>query len=275
VKKFHTGKPSPAFVVAVFALLVAMSGTGYAVTQLPGNSVGTKQLKHQAVTTKKIAHNAVTSAKVAGNTLKGRDIEESTLKQVPEAAHADAATTATKADTATTATKADTATNADKLQGKTPGDFVSSGAYKHVVLKLQDGDEREIVRNGPLSLYARCATVAGNDTLRIYAKTDVDGAIMYASWGDSLDGSNAGDFLDTTTPEANREFDNSANGSAGSSGAAATPTGVTKIVDHYDDNHLIAPSGQAISWEGESELLAFNYLGARCLIAGDIHLWNL
>jgi hypothetical protein len=50
---------------------------------------------------------------------------------------------------------------------------------------------------------------------------------------------------------------------------------VTKIVDHYDDNHLIAPTGEAISWEGEAELLAFNYLGARCLVAGTVHLYRL
>ncbi len=112
---------------------------------------------------------------------------------------------------------------------------------------MQDGDEREIVRNGPLSIYARCATVAGNDTIRMYAKTDVDGAIMFTGWGDSLDGSTAGDFLDTTTPETDREWDNSANGAPGTQTNAAVVTGVTKIVDHYDDNYLIAPGGQAIS----------------------------
>jgi hypothetical protein len=50
---------------------------------------------------------------------------------------------------------------------------------------------------------------------------------------------------------------------------------VTKIVDHYDNNHLIAPTGAAISWESEAELIAFNYLGARCLIAGTVHLYSL
>jgi hypothetical protein len=57
--------------------------------------------------------------------------------------------------------------------------------------------------------------------------------------------------------------------------SASTPTGVTAIMDRYDDNHLIAPTGEAISWESESELLAFNYLGARCLVAGDVHIYKL
>jgi hypothetical protein len=167
------------------------------------------------------------------------------------------------------------AADADELDGLDSTEFISDGEYQRVLVRMQAGDEREIVRNGPLSIYARCATVGANDTLRIYARTDVDGAIMYASWGDTRDGTNANDFLDTTTPEANREFDSSANGFPGSQGNAITPTGVTKIVDHYDENHLIAPTGEAISWESEAELLAFNYLGARCLIAGTVHLSSL
>ena len=38
--------PSPALVVSLIALAVALGGTGYAVTQLPKNSVGTKQIKN-------------------------------------------------------------------------------------------------------------------------------------------------------------------------------------------------------------------------------------
>ena len=58
---------------------------------------------------------------------------------------------------------------------------------------MQAGDGRGIVRNGPLSIYARCATTGATDSLRMFAKTDVDGAIMLASWGDLRDGTNATD----------------------------------------------------------------------------------
>jgi hypothetical protein len=278
---FLPRRPSPALVIAVIALIVALGGTGYAAITLPANSVGNEQLKRRAVTTTKIHRNAVTGSKVKRDTLRGRDINESTLAQVPAARRADVARTATSAGTANSANTADTATtantanNANALQGRAPGDFVSSGEYKQVVAKMQAGDERELVRHGPLSVYARCATVGANDQLRMYAKTDVDGAIMYASWGDTRDGTDATDFLDTTTPEANREFDSSANGFPGSQSNAITPTGQTKLVDHYDENHLIAPTGHAISWESEAELIAFNYLGARCLIAGTVHLYRL
>jgi hypothetical protein len=285
--RFRSRRPSPALVVAVIALIVALGGTGYAAVTLPANSVGSKQLKRKAVTTNKIRDNAVTGSKVKRNTLRGRNINESTLAQVPNARHADAAdratsagsadraSTATTANTANTANTAGTANNANALQGQGADAFVSAGEYKRVVTKMQAGDEREIVRNGPISVYARCATVGPNDELRMYAKTDIDGAIMRASWGDTRDGTNANDFLDTTTPEIDREWDNSANGGPGNQSSAITPTGVTKIVDHYDDNYVIAPTGQAIGWESEAELLAFNYLGARCLIAGTVHLYNL
>jgi hypothetical protein len=51
-------RPSPALVVAALALLVALSGTAYAATTLPKNSVGTTQLKNGAVTLPKIAASA-------------------------------------------------------------------------------------------------------------------------------------------------------------------------------------------------------------------------
>jgi hypothetical protein len=281
--RFRPRRPTPALVVAMIALIVALGGTGYAAITLPANSVGKKQLKKRAVTNAKLRANAVTGSKVKNNSLTGRDIKESALGKVPKARHADVAdsanaantaNTASSANTANTANTATTAGNANALQGHASGDFVSSNDYKQVLVKMQAGDERELVRNGPLSVYARCATVGGNDELRMFAKTDVNGAIMRASWGDTLDGTNSTDFLDTTTPEANREFDNSAGNGAGS-GNAITPTGVTKIVDHYDDNHLLAPTGEVISWESEAEVLAFNYLGARCLIAGNVHLYKV
>ena len=47
-------RPSPALVVSVIALVVALGGTSYAAIKLPANSVGTKQIKKDAVTTVKV-----------------------------------------------------------------------------------------------------------------------------------------------------------------------------------------------------------------------------
>jgi hypothetical protein len=47
-------RPSPAMVVALLALVIAMGGTSYAAIKLPANSVGTKQLKANAVVAVKV-----------------------------------------------------------------------------------------------------------------------------------------------------------------------------------------------------------------------------
>jgi hypothetical protein len=55
--------PSPAFVVSLIALFVALGGTTYAATSLPKNSVGTAQLKNGAVTTTKISKKTIAALK--------------------------------------------------------------------------------------------------------------------------------------------------------------------------------------------------------------------
>ena len=85
--------PSPALVISVVALLLALGGTSYAAFSIPKNSVGSKQLKKNAVTTSKIANHAVTGAK----------LKLGTIGTVPSAKHAATATTASTATTATTA----------------------------------------------------------------------------------------------------------------------------------------------------------------------------
>jgi hypothetical protein len=88
VSKQRIGRPSPAMVVAVIALIAALSGTAWAVKQLPKNSVGTRQLKQKAVTTGKLANNAVNARKVADHSLTGADINVGALGTVPAAASA-------------------------------------------------------------------------------------------------------------------------------------------------------------------------------------------
>lgn len=80
MQKRRLKAPSPALVISLIALFVALGGTAYAATRLARNSVGTKQLKNSAVTSSKIKNGAVTSAKLSagaqttlasGQTLKG------------------------------------------------------------------------------------------------------------------------------------------------------------------------------------------------------------
>lgn len=71
-----SGRPSPALVVAFLALFVALSGTSYAVSQLPTKSVGTKQLKN----------NAVTGVKVRDGSLRAADFRRGELPKGPAGA---------------------------------------------------------------------------------------------------------------------------------------------------------------------------------------------
>jgi hypothetical protein len=61
--RVHLNRPSPAMIVALVALGVALGGTSYAATKLPKNSVSTRQLKN----------NSVTSPKVKARSLKPQD----------------------------------------------------------------------------------------------------------------------------------------------------------------------------------------------------------
>lgn len=85
MKRLRIGRPSPAMVVAIAALVMATAGTGYAAFKLPKNSVGTAQLKAKAVTAAKLEANAVTGAKIKKETVTGDKIKLSTLGTVPSA----------------------------------------------------------------------------------------------------------------------------------------------------------------------------------------------
>jgi hypothetical protein len=60
-------RPSPAMVVAILALCLAVGGTAFAAVKLGKNAVKTKNIKNGAVTESKIAGNAVTESKIAAN----------------------------------------------------------------------------------------------------------------------------------------------------------------------------------------------------------------
>jgi hypothetical protein len=69
----------PATIIATIALLVALSGAGYAATkigtaQLKNNAVTTAKIKNNAVNTAKLRNNAVNSAKLASGAVRAADL---------------------------------------------------------------------------------------------------------------------------------------------------------------------------------------------------------
>jgi hypothetical protein len=117
MSRLHLRGPSPAFVVSVVALVVALGGTSYAAFSLPKNSVGTRQLKKNGVATSKIKNNAVTTSKIKNGSVTASKINTSGLT-VPNAQNANHANSADSATNATNANNANNANNATTVGGK-------------------------------------------------------------------------------------------------------------------------------------------------------------
>ena len=77
--------PSPALVISLIALFVALGGTSYAaIISLPKNSVGTKQLKTGAVTAKKINASAHLSPVIYAHVLADGTVDASQSKGITQ-----------------------------------------------------------------------------------------------------------------------------------------------------------------------------------------------
>jgi hypothetical protein len=86
LRKLRPGLPSPALVISIIALFVALGGSAFAarvVIKKPG------QLGKNVVTSKQIKKNAVTGTKVKDHSLTGADLNLGALGKVPSAANAD------------------------------------------------------------------------------------------------------------------------------------------------------------------------------------------
>src|SRR6185312_7091366 len=81
MKNQRIRRPSPALVIAVIALVCALTGTAWAA--LGKNSVGSKQLKKNSVTAAKIKKEAVGAAKIKKATITGKQINLKKLGTVP------------------------------------------------------------------------------------------------------------------------------------------------------------------------------------------------
>lgn len=186
MSKPRIGRPSPALIVAVVALVMALGGTAAASGWINGNlirpgTVSGAKLKARTVGGGKLrvfTGGLVRPQTLAGNrvkpdTLTGKQIKESTLGTVPSATHSATAT----------AVAGDTRYN----------------------LKLGFGQAQTLATAGPLTLTAQCAQnstnqkgEAGMDLARVVISTTEAGATFTGST-DSKTGGASG-TLDPTTP---------------------------------------------------------------------------
>jgi hypothetical protein len=185
----HVSKPTPALIIAVVALVVALAGTSYAALSLPKNSVGTRQLKNGAVTANKIKGGAVSASKL---NLSG--------VTVPNAAHATNADTAGSATNAGHATAADTASslNAVQIVDGTP-QAVGPATQESQLVTCPTGTAaiggNEINNGGPqvsLNEVLLKDINAPNDSVRVYVNNEGAAAINFTPYAYCLKGSVSG-----------------------------------------------------------------------------------
>ena len=114
---------SPAVVVSVIALFVALGGSVYAAkkAKINGKAIRAKSIPGNRLQPRSIAANRLKPGVLQGATstapLTGAEINELTLGQVPSAAHADSADTAQSAVDAQTALNAVNAVDAQTVNG--------------------------------------------------------------------------------------------------------------------------------------------------------------
>ncbi len=154
-------RPSPALVISIIALFVALGGSAYAVKrvgtkELKASAVTTAKIKRNAVTAAKIKRNAVTTAKIRNGAVTGSKIREGTLSVVPGAA---------------TATDAVNATNFSR--------YFTSGLKKAGL-----GEDVVLLTVGPFTFTGKCENSgAGKTRARTILTTSQEGSNAYAAVG--------------------------------------------------------------------------------------------
>jgi len=145
--------PSPALVISLIALFVALGGTSYAaIASVPRNSIGSKQLKKNAVTGVKIKNGAVTKSKI-----------NTTGLTVPNAVHATSASSATSATNAASATVADAPGTLPS--GHTEYGTIGSQPPKSgTAADIEIGDNAQLPFPAPVALDAAHVVLVGSIT---------------------------------------------------------------------------------------------------------------
>jgi hypothetical protein len=126
-------RPSPALVISVLALFVALGGSAYAASK-----IGTNDIKANAITAGKIKKNAITTAKIKKDAVTGAKIKESSLGPVPSA---------------TNATNAINATNATNFSR-----YSTTG-----VIKAAGGQKVALFSTGPFTFVGHCVDLGGGE----------------------------------------------------------------------------------------------------------------
>jgi hypothetical protein len=144
VKSLLRLRPSPAMIVALIALFVAMGGVSYGFAtgtidtreikdndvrsrDIRNNEIRTRDLRNNEVRGLDIRNSTIQSRDIALNAVTGADVKEDTLGKVPSAALADSATSASSVSTLKTIPVTTVAERADPVVLATHGPLTLTG----------------------------------------------------------------------------------------------------------------------------------------------------
>ena len=168
---------------------------------------------------------------------------------------AQAVTTKKLARDAVTGKKADESTfgpvpSAENITGRT-----------EFWVQLTPGQTETIAENGPLALRAQCIeTAEGNDIVRIIATTTAPGSALQGR--NRLNSAATGFLEPTTLPGASQLLRSQA------------PIGTPSVNNDNNKGFVAAPTGEALTIDGEATVLALNYAGGECRASGIVEALN-
>lgn len=210
-------RPSTGMTLSLVALFMALSGTTYAVAQLPARSVGSAELQRGAVRTENIADGAVSPSRLS----KGLSARQVTLRGAKRF----------RAGTsyAVKAGIGDSAGDAAKLGGLASSSYLPRSTIVDIPrFSIGHGETRVMLQRGPFTVTARCYI---NDLL---AQDDADVQISTTQPHSAFEGFSVDPDLSPGDPESIRSV-------IGVGGPTGTPQ-----FESSADGTAIAPDGTEI-----------------------------
>jgi|SRR4051794_21431542 len=172
--------PSPAMLVALAALFVALGGSAYAAIRITGANV---------------VNNSLVGADIKNKALAGRDIKNDSLGRIPIK------------EERLDASKFGTVKNSLAVGGTT--------AKKIEPFSLGAGQSRQVLTEGQLTLTANCRTSGGNEVAEIVVGTSSNnGAVDGAQKDADFDVGDTAQFVASSAPTGTPSFDQESAGAA-------------------------------------------------------------
>lgn len=243
------GRPSPALLVAVAALVFATAGTAYAASKIHGS-----QIQNRTITGPKVQ-----KASLGGVHMRARSVGGGKIRPFTGGLIKDKTISGAKLrDKTVTGEQIDVS----KLGAVPEAERVSGDARYSV--KITWGQTREVANVGPFKLVAQCLPNAtdsegraGRDIARVLIATAEAGSVLQSGVS-TRDGSSADELLNPTTAAHQRiVLEHSL--PSGQPGFAAS--------GHFT---AMAPNGQTASSPAGASSAALHYAGEACSLSGSV-----